>query len=230
MRRLVVPTGCLAIDELLDGGLEAGTVLLVYGEAETGKTTLALQLAVSCASMGHKALFVDCEGTLRAEKVSALSGDEPEVLEKLVIARPKGFREQGRLIDRLGLFARAGLGLVAVDTITGLYRREFSEGAEAFALNRELTRQVATLAQAAREHGLAAVMTSQVRARLEAAGQAEVEPVAQRILKFWADLVLRLQLTGQPGLRIAVLEKSPRPAPRNTAFFRIREEGIVDAV
>ena len=227
MGKLLIPTNCQAIDELLGGGLEGGTLLLIYGEAETGKTTLALQLAVSCAGMGHKALFVDCEGTLRAEKVEALAGGDPEILEKLVIARPESFEQQGELIDRLEQFARAGLRMVVIDTITGLYRRELAGGAAAFALNRELTRQVATLAQVVHEHELAAVMTSQVRARPEAE---EVEPVANRVLKFWADVVLRLKLTGQPGLRIAELEKGPRPVGPPARFFRIAEEGIVDAL
>ncbi len=231
MGKLIVPTNCLALDELLGGGLEAGTLLLVYGEAETGKTTLALQLALNCSSMGHKALFVDCEGTLRPERVRALSpAQEPGALENLTIAKPRSFEEQGKLIDCLEEFAKAGLAFVAIDTITGLYRLKLSEGAEPFALNRELTRQVAALAQVAHEQGLAAVVTSQVRARPGASEGEGVEPVANRILKYWADVVLRLKTTGQMGLRLAVLEKGPkRPGPA-MGFFRITEGGLVDAL
>ena len=38
-------TDCKGVDELLAGGIEQGTVTLVYGEAGSGKTSLALQLS-----------------------------------------------------------------------------------------------------------------------------------------------------------------------------------------
>ncbi len=39
-----LPSNCEGVDKLLAGGIEQGTVSLVYGEAGTGKTSLALQL------------------------------------------------------------------------------------------------------------------------------------------------------------------------------------------
>ena len=230
-RRLVIPTNCTAIDELLDGGLRPGELLLIYGEAETGKSTLALQLALNCSLMGRKALFVDCEGTLRAEKIMAMSGQEPDALDKLTIARPSGPEELGQLLDRLGQLAEAGLALVAIDTMTTFYRLRLAEGAPPFELNRELSFQVASLAEVAHEKGLAVVITSQVRARPgQGASEEALEPVANRVLRYWADLVLRLKLTGRPGLRMAILEKGRGlKRPRPPRFFRISEEGIVDA-
>ena len=249
MGEIVIPTNCIALDELLGGGLRTGTLLLAYGEAETGKTTLALQLAINCSAIGHKALFVDCEGSLRPEKIRAMAADDPEVLENLTIARPRSFEEQAELIECLPDFASAGLTLVAVDTMTGLYRLKLSElvveateGEEGdeearkkiremtFALNRELNRQAAMLAQVAHEYDVAVVMTSQVRARPTAEEDA-VEPVASRILRFWAEVVLRLRLTGRPGLRMAVLEKGPDPGlVGSMRLFKLTDEGIVDAL
>ena len=40
-----LPSNCEGVDKLLAGGIEQGTVSLVYGEAGTGKTSLALQLS-----------------------------------------------------------------------------------------------------------------------------------------------------------------------------------------
>jgi len=244
MGRITIPTNCMAIDELLGGGLRTGTLLLAYGEAETGKTTLALQLAVNCAGMGHKALFVDCDGALRPEKVRAMTGGDPLVLENLTIARPSTFEEQAVLIDSLVDFASAGLTFLAVDTMTTLYRLKLSEEAEResdeekrreifFAMNRELARQMGVLAEMAHSYDMAIVVTSQVRAR--PSGPAlmgelgSVEPVASRIMKFWADVVLCLRLSGQPGLRIAALEKSQiLGLVGATRLFRITGEGVVD--
>ena len=232
-KELVIPSNCTAIDELLDGGLRAGEVLLIYGEAEAGKSTLALQFAINCSSMGHKALFVDGEGTLRPERLEALSGWEPEALENLSIMRPESFEEFKNLMDHLPQLVAAGLTLMAIDTITGLYRLKLAEGVSAFKLNRELGLQVAILAELAHEGGLAVVMTSQVRARTDQSRRAQdaLEPVANRVLRYWADLVLRLKLTGKPGLRMAFLEKGRSISrPRGPKLFRIAEEGIVDAL
>ncbi len=244
MEGITIPTNCMAIDELLGGGLRTGTLLLAYGEAETGKTTLALQLAVNCAGTGNKALFVDCEGALRPEKVRAMTGGDPLVLENLTIARPSTFEEQATLIDSLVDFASAGLALVAIDTMTTLYRLKLSEEAEResdeekrreifFALNRELNRQMGVLAEVAHGYDVAVVVTSQVRARpavpLPPGEPGSVEPVASRIMMFWADVVLRLRPTGQPGVRIAALEKALVPGLVGaTRLFRITEEGLVD--
>ncbi|HDJ26429.1 MAG TPA: hypothetical protein ENF34_03850, partial [Candidatus Bathyarchaeota archaeon] len=232
MRELVIPTSCTAIDELLGGGLKEGTILLVYGAAGTGKTTLVLQMALNCSGMGHKALFVDCEGDLRAERIRAISGGEPTAVENLTIARPRDFEEQSTIIDSLEQFASAGLAFVAIDTMTGLYRAELSKGVSPFKLNRELNRQAAVMAEVARDYGLAVALTSQVRAKIGKPGQeaGEVEPVANRILRYWADMVICLRHAGQRGLRMAILEKGPSlsgPGPRATRFFRITEGGIV---
>ncbi|MDD4669377.1 MAG: ATPase domain-containing protein, partial [Candidatus Methanomethylophilus sp.] len=40
-----IPTGCLALDNLLGGGIETGSVTLFYGEAGCGKSNICLQLA-----------------------------------------------------------------------------------------------------------------------------------------------------------------------------------------
>ena len=245
MRGTTIPTNCMAIDELLGGGLKTGTLLLIYGEAETGKTTLALQLAINCAGSGNKALFVDCDGALRPEKIRAMTGGDPLVLENLTIARPSTFEEQAALIDALEDFASAGLTLLAIDTMTTLYRLKLSEEAERvgddeerrravfFALNRELNRQMGVLAEVAHGYDVAIVITSQVRARPSGpaipGALGLIEPVASRIMKFWADVVLCLRPSGQPGLRIAALEKGPSPSLIGaTRLFRISEEGLLD--
>jgi len=55
-----------------------------------------------------------------------------------------------------------------------------------------------------------------------------MEPVGTRVLKFWADTVLALQLTDNPQAIRAVLEKSPiKPAP-TTYDLRIEKTGIHD--
>ena len=55
-------TACPALDALLDGGLEADAITLVFGEGGSGKTNLALQCAREAAKAGKRVAYVDTEG------------------------------------------------------------------------------------------------------------------------------------------------------------------------
>ena len=52
-----VPTGIAELDEILDGGLPAGSLAVLAGPPGTGKTILAQQLAFSASSEDHPALY-----------------------------------------------------------------------------------------------------------------------------------------------------------------------------
>ncbi len=71
----VLPTGVDQLDAMVGGGLERGTSCLLLGPAGTGKSTIALQLAIAAAERGERALFCLFEENLatlilRAESVS----------------------------------------------------------------------------------------------------------------------------------------------------------------
>lgn len=55
-------TGCAPLDGLLDGGLEADAITLVFGEGGSGKTNLALVCAREVAARGRRVAYVDTEG------------------------------------------------------------------------------------------------------------------------------------------------------------------------
>jgi len=223
-----IPTGCNAIDGILEGGLPPGSVTLMYGEAETGKTTLAIQCAVNVARLGYKTLFIDSDNTFAPERLSQIAKiDLEDVSASIILVRPSSFGEQGTVIDSLERYLTEKFGLVTVDTITSLYRSELGTAKESFALNRELNRQVASLAQMAKTRGISVLLTSQVRSVLES-DVAEVAPIGTRVLEFWSDFVLSLKLTAQRNVVLACVEK---PARRGLRFrLLIAEDGIHDYI
>lgn len=224
-----IPTGSVSIDKALEGGLNAGSVTLVYGEAETGKTTLAVQCAISCARQGHKTLFVDCDGTFSARRLSDVASERlKEIVDLMILMRPESFREQTIVIDRLSEYATQGFGLVVVDTLTSLYRLRVAESPnKTFELNRELNRQAACLAQTARISKIAVLATSQVRSIMNDANMG-VEPVGTRVLKFWADTIILLKPSEGTGLIRAVLEKTSKMVQPSSFDLRIDKTGIHD--
>lgn len=221
-------TGCSSLDNLLDGGLPADGVALVYGEAETGKTSLAIQCAVYCVRRGYKTFFVDSDSTFSTHRLSQIAyRDSEKISPNIILMTPTTFEEQGQVIGHLDEYISKKFGLVIVDTITSLYRVELGGAKETFKLNRELNRQVASLAQIAKTKKVGVLMTSQVRS-VFSAKHVGIEPVATRTLKFWSDVVLKLEHTGQTRVLKTILTKHPRRKRRASCYVAIERAGIRD--
>jgi DNA repair protein RadB len=222
-----IPTGNKTIDEYLGGGLPAENISLIYGEAETGKTTLAMQCAVNCAKQGRKTLFVDCDDTFSVQRLSQITAKQfSEIAELIVLAKPHDFREQAAIIDQLTEYVTNNFALTIIDTFTSLYRLRVSESpSKTFELNRELNRQLAVLAQTAKTNKIAVLITSQVHSVLDEV-PGTVEPVATRVLKFWANAIIALRPTENPQIVKMTLEKNPRKLQPKTRHLRIEESGM----
>lgn len=126
----------------------------------------------------------------------------------------------------------SNFGLIVFDTISTLYRLRVAElPSKTFDLNRELNRQTALVAQVAKTRKIGVLMTSQVRSAFSE-GYTSIEPVATRVLKFWADTIIALHPAAEnSGLVNAVLEKIPRSERvfRSLSFLvKIEESGIRD--
>jgi RecA/RadA recombinase len=222
-------TGCGCVDRNMDGGISPESVTLIYGEPETGKSTLAMQCAVNCAMQNHKTLFVDCDSMFSAKRLSQVaSGKFEEIAELIILIKPNDFKEQAAVIDRLSEYTAKNFGLVVIDTVTSLYRLSVAESSgKAFGLNRELNRQMALLAQNAKTLKIPVIATSQVSSVFNEV-HVSVEPVATRVLKFWADTIIAMKPTENPQIIKAVIEKTPRKAQEVICHLRIDETGIRD--
>jgi DNA repair protein RadB len=225
-----VRTGCKCIDDSIGGGISQETVTLIYGEPETGKTTLAMQCAVNCAVLNLKVLFVDCDNTFSAERLLQVSGDAfDEVAQRIILVKPRDFREQTAFIDSIQDYISKNVGLIIIDTFTSLYAARVAETlGKAFLLNRELNRQLAILAQTTKIRKVPILITSQVRTAISEQNGG-VRPVATRVLKFWADIIIALKPTDWPQTVKAVLEKSRENEQEVTCYIQIGENGIEDA-
>ena len=224
-----VSTGCDCIDNHLNGGISPGTITLIYGEPETGKSTLAMQCAVNCAVQGFKTLFVDCDNTFSAKRLSQVAaGKFEEIADLIILVKPTDFKEQTALIDRIAEYTAKNFGLIIVDTLNSLYRAKVSESSrKPFTVNRELNRQLAILAQTAKTRKLPVVVTSQVRSVFNES-YGEVAPVATRVLKFWADTIIVMKPTEDPQTIKAVFEEKTENTPETFCYTRIDKTGVRD--
>lgn len=225
---VTIHTGCRCIDSNIGGGISPESITLIYGEPETGKTTFAIQCTVSCAMQNYKTLFVDCDNTFSTKRLLQLSADKfDQIAEQVILIKPKDFHEQAAVIDKIQEYTAKNFGLIVVDTFTSLYGAKVAEFAgKAFSVNRELNRQVAILAQTAKIRKIPVIIVSQVRSVFDDPN-VSVAPVANRVLKFWADTIIAMKPTDYPQTIKAVLETRENKQ-EVTCYVQISETGIKD--
>lgn len=230
-RPAVVSTRCRSLDTILRGGFPISRLSLVYGEASTGKTTLAMQCAIECAKRNLKTLYIDSDRSFSHNRLAQLAGDGlEEIGENIVVFTPETFSEQASLVERIGSFVTEGTELLVVDTVTSLYRSALGSQEKVFAQNRELNRQMAYLAELASMKPVAVLLTSQVHAHPTGDGY-RMEPVAKRILTYWCEIVLRFTSTVNPTIKKAQLERyTSLNTSSESCTFKITDRGLEDTM
>jgi DNA repair protein RadB len=223
-----IPTGCPPVDDLLGGGFERGTVTQVYGQPAAGKTNLALSAAVSAAADGGLTVYIDTEG-LSLDRFEQLSrsyadGDVEAVTSRIVIESVHDFDEQAEAVQDATEFAEEA-DLIVLDSATGFYRLERTQGGENGESLRDVTRQVTHLLSLARRHDLAVVITNQVFTDPDSD---RTRALGGHTLEHWTGTVLRVDRF-RGGNRRATLEKHRSKAAGETATFRITDEGLAAA-
>ena len=224
-RRL--PTENAPLDEILGGGFRFGGVSLIYGEFSTGKTTITLTSLIHHLKENpwNKAYFIDSDRKLSTKRLTQLTGNA-ELLNRILIWRPQSFTEQSMIIESLLDLMPNGDIPVVIDSITGPYRLEAGDPQKTFATNKELNRQLGFLSETAKTKDSAILITGQVHSILDR-DPPDIEPLADRLLRYWSDTILKLEMTSIQSVRQAVLEK---PGDEQKACrFRITETGIEEA-
>jgi DNA repair protein RadB len=219
-----IGTGCGAIDELLGGGFERGTVTQLYGPPAAGKTNLALSAAVEVAAAGDSALFVDTEGlpVERLEQLaSARTDDVEDLASRIIISDVLDFEEQREAVRDAAEFAEQ-VELVVLDSATGFYRIRRSEDEEAGDALRAVAQQVTHLLSLARKHDLAVAITNQVFTDPETD---RARPLGGHTLTHWSGVVLRIERF-RGGNRRATLEKHQSKPAGDAARFKITGDGL----
>src|SRR5215472_6875957 len=210
---------------MLGGGLAPHRVSLVYGEAATGKSILAMQCALDAAREKSKVFYVDADQAFSANRVAQLT-EGSDLAESIVIFRPATLEDQSKTIENLEKIFSKTPTLLVIDSITGLYRG--GRGDESFSRDRELNRQMAQLNAIATKFAVWILLVGQVHSS-PSGGEWLVEPVATRTLRHWSDVILRLRKTARQDVRDCVLEKrSGSDVSGVHCPFRITENGIED--
>ncbi|MDY6768762.1 MAG: DNA repair and recombination protein RadA, partial [Candidatus Nanohaloarchaea archaeon] len=127
-----ISTGSDEFDDLMGGGIESQSITEVYGEYGSGKTQVALQLAVNVqqGEDGRQAIFIDTEDTFvpeRVQEIAEAQGMDPdEVLDNIFVARAFNSDHQILLGEKAQEIAEENdIGLIVVDSLTGEFRSDY---------------------------------------------------------------------------------------------------------
>jgi len=220
-------TGIDCIDTI-DNGITSETITLIYGEPETGKSTLTTQCAFNCATQGLKTLYIDCDNTFSSKRLAQIAAEKfDNIADKIILIKPKNFKEQTAVIDQINAYITPNFGLIVIDTINSLYGAKFAEApnkTKAFSVNRELNRQMAILAQTSKIQKIPIMINSQVRTMFgDPSGS--IKPAANRVLTFWADNIISLKPAETKIIKVTV-EKNHSKMVHVICHAQINERGI----
>ncbi|MDD1736710.1 MAG: DNA repair and recombination protein RadB [Methanothrix sp.] len=206
-----LPCGCNAIDLLLGGGFEAGIITQIYGESGTGKSNIAMQLAVQAVSRGLRVIFIDTEG-FSGERFKQIAGPgAEEMAKKIMVFEPMSLEQQAIAIRESSRIAGKDLGLVILDSATSLYR-VLLEAEDNRTIRRTLNLQLSELQEMARRHRIPVVITNQVYTDIESK---ILRPLGGKGLEHMCKAIILLEKRGE-GLRRARLVKH-RSAPEGAS-------------
>eukprot|EP00756_Hemistasia_phaeocysticola_P023071 Hpha_TRINITY_DN15870_c2_g1::TRINITY_DN15870_c2_g1_i1::g.187391::m.187391/K04482/RAD51; DNA repair protein RAD51 len=238
--QIYVSTGCKALDKLLNGGFETGSITELFGEFRTGKTQLCHTICVTCQlPVGRgggegKALYIDTEGTFRPERLRAIAEryelDPDDVLDNIAYARAYNSEHQrSLLIQAAAMMAEQRYAVMIVDSATALFRTDYSGRQELASRQIQLGLFLRQLTNLAEEYGCAVIITNQVVANPDATmpGASGPKPIGGHVIAHASTTRLFLR-KGRGETRMCRVYDSPSIA-ENEAAYAIFEDGISDA-
>ncbi|MDH5815575.1 MAG: DNA repair and recombination protein RadA [Candidatus Nezhaarchaeota archaeon] len=239
MRVARITTGSKNLDRLLGGGVETQIITEFYGEYGSGKTQICHQLCVNVqlprnlGGLEGSAIYIDCEGTFRPERIVSMSRalglDPSNVLKNIVVARAYNSDHQMLIVEHAkDIINEKNVKLLVVDSVTGFFRAEYP-GRETLVMRQQkLNKHLHSLSRIAYTYEIAVVVTNQVMARPDVVFGDPTTAVGGHVLFHvpGARVFLR-RLRGSK--RIARLVDSPY-LPEDEAVFEITEDGIRDPV
>lgn len=237
---VLLTTGSVEVDKLLEGGIETGSITEVYGEFRTGKTQLCHTLCITCQMPANnggaegKAMYIDTEGSFRPERLSAIAErfglDPTSALENVAYARAQNSEHQMELLKTAGaILSQDRYALIVVDSATALFRTDYQGRGELSERQMQLAQFLRQLSRLASEFGCAVLVTNQVVADPGAMSFAKdsTKPIGGNIMAHASTTRLRLR-KGRGENRIMTVVDSPT-LPEADAQFALGGSGICDS-
>jgi len=234
-----ITTGSQNLNNLLGGkGVETRSMTEAYGAFGSGKTQLALTLAVNVqfpkeqGGLNGKAVYIDTEGTFRPARIrqiaEGLGANADKVLKNILVARAFNSDHQILLLDKISEMIKDGepIKLLVIDSLTAHFRAEFSGRGQLADRQQKLNRYLHNLIKLAEQHNLAILVTNQVMANPAMMFGDPTTAIGGNIVGHASTYRMYFR-RGKQGSRVAKLIDSPN-LPDNECQFWVSEKGVID--
>ncbi len=230
-------TGSKAFDKLLNGGFETQSITECFGEWGSGKSQIAMQLCVNVqlpedkGGLNGGALVIDSEHTFRPERIVQMAnakGLDPEkVLKNIIIAKAYSSDDQMLIAEQAQeLINGKNIKVIIVDSLTSLFRSEFTGRGTLASRQQKLNRHLSTLHKLADMNNIVVYVTNQVMANPGLFFGDPTRPIGGHILGHSSTFRIYLRKS-KAEKRIARLIDSPN-LPDGEAVFKVTPEGLTD--
>ncbi|MEM0008978.1 MAG: DNA repair and recombination protein RadA [Thermofilum sp.] len=232
-----ISTGVRSLDDLLEGGVEVGSITELIGEFGAGKTQICHQLAVMVqlpkerGGLNARALYIDTEGTFRPERIIQIARakqlDPEKTLENIIYARAYNSDHQMLLVDEAKKYIESqNIRLIIVDSLINHFRAEYPGRENLASRQQKLNRHISQLHRLASLYNLAVVVTNQVMSSPDIFFGNPMKPAGGNIMAHGCTYRIWLR-KAKEGKRIARIIDSPKHAEKEVAFA-ITEDGVTD--
>ncbi len=152
----------MGLDELLGGGISAGTITDISGPGGSGKTQLAMQISLNSLQQST-VLYQDTSGGFRPERMLEMikmRGLEPSLLDDVIVARITNTAEQLEYVKKIPVIKPR---LVVIENITDLFSFEYSKESSMLEKHVQFIKYMHELSFLAVQNKIAVVVTNVVR-------------------------------------------------------------------
>lgn len=236
-----VATGSTALNDILGGGIESGSITEISGEFRCGKTQLCHQLCVMAQlpkeqfSGGNgKVAYLDTEGTFRPDRVKDIAVryglDPQQVLDNCCVGRAfTSDHQQHLILDLAKQMVDDQFSMIIIDSVTALFRVDYSGRGELAERQCKLGHMLSSLLKLAEDFNIAVFLSNQVMSD-PSGGMTFVadpkKPVGGHVLAHACHTRLSVR-KGRGEQRVMKIYDSPS-MPEAEATFEIAKEGIID--